>query len=90
MVAVAAAAGGGECAESEASVKGTVFALLLSYSSMHLLYYAVLMPTLHADMDVSLFDAVATALSHTYAPVGSETCMRDLLSFLSHLGIRLR
>lgn len=85
-----AGAGAGEdCAESEASVKGTVLALLLCYSSMHVLYYSVLLPTLYADLDASLLDVVGNAITYPYTPVPLEPCGRELLTFLRHLGIRL-
>ena len=70
-------------------MKGTVLALLLCYSSMHVLYYSVLLPTLYADLDASLLDVVGNAITYPYMPVPLEPCGGELLTFLRHLGIRL-
>lgn len=79
----------GKSLEGEAVVKSTIMALLLMYASMHSLYYSILAPHLHADLDTSFFDILSTALTHGYSPLSSEECGQDLVSFLRHMGFHI-
>jgi hypothetical protein len=80
-------------ASTEAGLPGGVnlliLALLLIYSSVHVLYYAVLFPNFYADLDLSLFDVVVKTLDAKFSPISTPQCMSEMLVFLKHYGVHL-
>lgn len=60
-----------------------VAALLLAYSGMHSLFYAVLYSPLFADMHASIFDLIRTILETPYDAPTSD------IKFMKHFGLKL-
>jgi hypothetical protein len=58
-------------------------AVLLAYSGMHCLFYAVLYSPLFADMHATVFDIIRTILETPYEPPVSD------IGFMKHFGLKL-